>query len=93
MIAHWDEVEPYREDHNQIHGEWTNLGLAGESTTRSARAHFFRARPDGMRFLAYGTREANDICYYPRSNKLYFRGLGLTGRLEPLSYDDGEPED
>ncbi len=56
-------------------------------------AHFFRAGPDGMRFLAYGTREANDICYYPRSNKLYFRGLGLIGRLESLSYDDGEPED
>jgi uncharacterized cupin superfamily protein len=46
-----------------------------------------------MTFLAYGTREPNDICYYPRSNKLYFRGVGLTGRLESLSYDDGEPED
>ena len=46
-----------------------------------------------MTFLAYGTREANDICYYPRSNKLYFRGVGLIGRLESLGYDDGEPED
>jgi uncharacterized cupin superfamily protein len=46
-----------------------------------------------MTFLAYGTREANDICYYPRSNKLYFRGVGLVGRIEALGYDDGEPED
>jgi hypothetical protein len=46
-----------------------------------------------MTFLAYGTREANDIRYYPRSNKLYFRGLGLIGRLESLGYDDSEPED
>jgi len=46
-----------------------------------------------MTFPAYGTREPNDICYFPRSNKLYFRGVGLIGRLESLSYDDGEPED
>jgi uncharacterized cupin superfamily protein len=56
-------------------------------------AHYFRAGPDGMTFLAYGTREPNDICYYPRSNKIYWRGVGLIARLEPLDYDDGEPED
>jgi uncharacterized cupin superfamily protein len=56
-------------------------------------AHFFRAGPAGMTFLAYGTREPNDVCYYPRSNKIYWRGVGLIGRLEPLGYDDGEPED
>ncbi len=36
--------------------------------------------------------QAGDICYYPRSNKIYFRGLGLIARLESLDYDDGEPE-
>ena len=46
-----------------------------------------------MTFLAYATRRPNDICYYPRSNKIYWRGLGLIARLEPLDYDDGEPED
>jgi uncharacterized cupin superfamily protein len=46
-----------------------------------------------MTFLVYGTRRANDVCYYPRSNKIYWRGLGLIARLEPLAYDDGEPED
>jgi uncharacterized cupin superfamily protein len=56
-------------------------------------AHFFRAGAAGMTFLAYGTREPNDVCYYPRSNKIYWRGVGLIGRLEPLGYDDGEPED
>ena len=30
---------------------------------------------------------------YPRSNKIYWRGLGLIARLEPLDYGDGEPED
>jgi uncharacterized cupin superfamily protein len=48
---------------------------------------------DGVTYLAYGTREPNDIAYYPRSNKVYFRGVGLMTRLEQLDYDDGEPDD
>jgi uncharacterized cupin superfamily protein len=67
---------------------------AGNVISRPASsgiAHGFRAGPNGMTFLAYGTRNANDVCYYPRSNKIYFRGLGLIARLEDLDYDDGEP--
>ena len=44
-----------------------------------------------MTYLAFGTREPNDVCYYPRSNKIYWRGLGLIARLELLEYFDGEP--
>lgn len=54
-------------------------------------AHCFRAGPEGLVYLAYGTKEPNDIAYYPRSNKVYFRGLGLIARLEALEYSDGEP--
>ena len=43
--------------------------------------------------LAYGTREPNEVCYYPRSNKIFWRGVGLIARLEPLDYHDGEPDD
>jgi uncharacterized cupin superfamily protein len=53
-------------------------------------AHMFRAGPDGLEFLAYGTREPGDMCYYPRSGKVSFRGLGLIGRIERLDYWDGE---
>ena len=60
-------------------------GVDRASRTASARA------TSGMTFLAYGTRDPNDICYYPRSNKIYFRGLGLIARLEDLDYEDGEP--
>jgi uncharacterized cupin superfamily protein len=56
-------------------------------------SHHLRAGPEGMTFLVYGTREPNDVCYYPRSNKIFWRGVGLVARLEPLEYDDGEPED
>jgi uncharacterized cupin superfamily protein len=56
-------------------------------------AHSLRAGDNGLTYLAYGTREPNDVCYYPRSNKIFWRGVGLIARLEPLDYDDGEPED
>jgi uncharacterized cupin superfamily protein len=55
-------------------------------------AHSFRAGEDGMTYLAYGTREVNDIAYYPDSKKVNFRGIGLITRLERLDYWDGEPE-
>lgn len=54
-------------------------------------AHCLRSGPDGMTYLAYGTREPNDVCYYPRSQKIFWRGLGLIARLEALDYFDGEP--
>ena len=67
---------------------------AGHVISRPASsgiAHGLRAGEGGMSFLAYGTRNPNDLCYYPRSNKIAFRGLGLIARLEDLDYDDGEP--
>jgi uncharacterized cupin superfamily protein len=56
-------------------------------------AHAFVAGPEGLSFLAYGAREPNDIAYYPRSNKTYFRGVGVMTRLERVDYWDGEDED
>ena len=54
-------------------------------------SHFIKAGPNGMTCLVYGTRDPNDICYYPRSNKISFRGVGVIGRIENLDYWDGEP--
>ena len=56
-------------------------------------SHSIVAGQDGITYLAYGTREPNDIVWYPRSNKVYFRGVGLMTRLEHLDYEDGEPAD
>jgi uncharacterized cupin superfamily protein len=55
--------------------------------------HAFRAGDAGMKLLMYGTREPNDIAYYPRSNKINFRGVGVIGRIQHLDYSDGEPDD
>jgi uncharacterized cupin superfamily protein len=56
-------------------------------------SHSFRAGPDGVTMLIYGTRVADDACWYPRSRKIGFGGLGVIGRIETLDYLDGEPID
>ena len=53
-------------------------------------AHTFRGGENGLTFLAWGTREPNDICWYPRSKKMLWRGVGVIGRIEELDYWDGE---
>jgi uncharacterized cupin superfamily protein len=53
-------------------------------------SHQFRAGDSGLTYLAYGTREPGDVCYYPRSNKISFRGVGVIGRIQKLGYWDGE---
>ena len=66
---------------------------AGTTVARPAGtrvAHAFRAGADGLTLLAYGTRNPSDVAYYPRSNKVNFRGVGLIARVEPLDYWDGE---
>ena len=55
--------------------------------------HAFRAGEGGLTMLSYGTRDrAADIVYYPRSNKTYFRGVGVMIRAESLDYWDGEED-
>lgn len=56
----------------------------------TAVAHAFRAGPEGLTLLLYGTREPHDACWYPRSRKLFLRGLGVVTRVETLDYWDGE---
>jgi uncharacterized cupin superfamily protein len=55
--------------------------------------HSVKAGDEGITYLVYGTRDPNDICYYPRSNKIAFRGVGVLTRLENLDYWDGETID
>jgi uncharacterized cupin superfamily protein len=40
--------------------------------------HSFRAGDEGLAYLAYGTREPNDVVYYPRTDEIRFRGVGIT---------------
>jgi uncharacterized cupin superfamily protein len=53
-------------------------------------AHAFRAGPEGLKLLAYGPREPNDICFYPRSGKVSLRGIQAVFRVQRVEYWDGE---
>ena len=67
---------------------------AGDLMVRPAGsgiAHAFLAHAPGLTLLAYGDRRSDEMTYYPRSGKVRFRGLGVTGRLELCGYWDGEP--
>jgi uncharacterized cupin superfamily protein len=47
-------------------------------------SHWFEAGDSGVTMLIYGTRKPNDMCFYPRSNTVAFRGLGVVTRVDPL---------
>lgn len=51
-------------------------------------AHAFRGGAEGLTLLSYGTREPNDMTFYPRSGVFALRGIGILGRLEPVSGED-----
>jgi uncharacterized cupin superfamily protein len=74
-------------------GEEETPVVAGHVIARPAGtgvAHSFRAGEAGLSYLAYGMRDQADVCFYPRSNKVAFRGIGLIARFERLDYWDGE---
>jgi uncharacterized cupin superfamily protein len=40
-------------------------------------SHTLRPGDQGMTYLAYGTREPADMCFYPQSGRVALRGLGI----------------
>jgi len=80
---------PLQTDPRETHAVRRGHVISRPAGTRIS--HCLRSGEHPLTFLAYGTREPNDMCYYPRSNKVFFRGLGMIARLEPLAYSDGEP--
>jgi uncharacterized cupin superfamily protein len=52
-------------------------------------AHAFRPGANGLTYLAYGTREPNDMCFYPQSGRVSLRGLGIALRSPEIDYLPG----
>lgn len=52
----------------------------------SGVAHALRAGEDGMTYLAYGTREPADTCFYPQSGRVSLRGLGISLSSPEIDY-------
>jgi uncharacterized cupin superfamily protein len=68
---------------------------AGHVVARPASTrigHRFTAAAGGMTLLVYGTRDLNEAVYFPRSRKVYLRGVGVIFRAEHVPYDDGEED-
>lgn len=62
---------------------------AGDVIARPAGtgvAHAFRAGERGLTYLAYGTREPNDMCFYPGSGRVSLRGLGVALSSPDIDY-------
>jgi uncharacterized cupin superfamily protein len=49
-------------------------------------AHAFEAGERGMTYLAYGTREPADMCFYPESGRVSLRGLGIALRSPEIDF-------
>jgi uncharacterized cupin superfamily protein len=49
-------------------------------------AHALRPGPEGITYLAYGTREPSDMCFYPQSGRVSLRGLGIALRAPEIDY-------
>ncbi|HEY1457423.1 MAG TPA: cupin domain-containing protein [Solirubrobacteraceae bacterium] len=52
----------------------------------SGVAHALRAGEDGLTYLAYGTRDPSDMCFYPLSGKVSLRGLGIALSSPQIEY-------
>jgi uncharacterized cupin superfamily protein len=52
--------------------------------------HAFRAGEGPLTLLAFGTREPNDIVFFPRSGKVGLRGIKVRFLVEQVEYWDGE---
>jgi uncharacterized cupin superfamily protein len=49
-------------------------------------SHAFRAGAQGLTYLAYGTRETGDMCFYPQSGRVSLRGLGIALRSPEIDH-------
>ena len=52
--------------------------------------HAFRAGDGPLTLLAFGTREPNDITFFPRSGKVALRGIKARFNVAQVEYWDGE---
>jgi uncharacterized cupin superfamily protein len=65
---------------------------AGDVCSRvpgSGIAHSLRPGAGGVTYLAYGTREPGDMCFYPHSGRVSLRGLGIALRSPEIDYLPG----
>ena len=80
VLELWGRAEQSAEEHPLQSGDVISRP-AGTGV-----AHALRAGEQGMTYLAYGTREPNDMCFYPESGRVSLRGLGIALRSPEIEH-------
>ena len=52
-------------------------------------AHALRPGAEGITYLAFGTRDPGDMCFYPHLGRVSLRGLGIALRSPEIDYLPG----
>jgi uncharacterized cupin superfamily protein len=78
-----------------VHGEAAGSapltpGSVASRPAGSGISHSIRAGDSGLRMLGFSDIHPNDVCFYPRSQKVSMRGLGIRFRVTNVDYFDGE---
>jgi uncharacterized cupin superfamily protein len=83
VLELWPRGGGELEEHQLARGDViSRLPATGE-------AHALRAGPEGLTYLAYGTRESGDMCFYPQSGRVSLRGLGIALRSPEIEHLPG----
>jgi uncharacterized cupin superfamily protein len=74
VLELWGRGEQHPEEHPLHSGDVVSRPAG------SGVAHAIRPGAQGITYLAYGTRESNDMCFYPQTGSVSLRGLGIALR-------------
>ncbi|HTD58573.1 MAG TPA: cupin domain-containing protein [Solirubrobacteraceae bacterium] len=83
VLELWGRGERSPEDHPLTSGDVVSRPAG------SGVAHAIRPGGKGITYLAYGTREPSDMCFYPQSGRVSLRGLGIALRSPEIDFLPG----
>jgi uncharacterized cupin superfamily protein len=63
-----------------------DLGAVVSRPAATGVAHALRPGEQGITYLAFGTREPGDMCFYPETGRVSLRGLGIALRSPEIDY-------
>jgi uncharacterized cupin superfamily protein len=80
VLELWGRGEQSPEEHTLRRGDVVSRPAG------TGIAHAVRPNSEGLTYLAYGTCEPNDMCFYPQSGRVSLRGLGIALRSPEIDY-------
>jgi uncharacterized cupin superfamily protein len=80
VLELWSRGEQSPEEHS------LRMGDVVSRPAGSGVSHAIRPGEQGIVYLAYGTREPSDMCFYPQSGTVSLRGLGIALRSPEIDY-------